>query len=430
MVQALAPMGVPYAEARTALQQYRSLLNLMTTANVIANDASSLDNALQQAVDAIAWHIGWPVCHVYLRSDRPADELAPSPIWHLATPERHERFRWTTEITRFRPGLGLVGYVQATGRPVWAADVTTDHRFIRRRDGDDLGVRAGILFPMLVGHDVVGVLECFSPRIIDPDPTLLEALANVGMTLGRVLERAHRPGGLHAIDGATQLQRVRHEAASALVSSIAHEINNPLYAARSAVELLKSDLTAAPPGVLAIVSDELARIAHVMGGLETFAPMQRLRSEPTDLRALLDGAIAESLLRTHTPRINVRLTITSLRPRPQFIGDRALLQQALGQIFANAADAMPDGGTLRIHALAEHDAIEIAIADTGAGLPPAAASRMFEPFFTTKPGRSGLGLTICAQIVAQHGGHITAETIERHGTTIRMKLPRTAPASE
>jgi signal transduction histidine kinase len=430
MGRSLAPNSVPYAKSRTALQQYRSLLSLLNSANEIANCASSLEDALQRVLDQIALHIGWPVCHVYLPAPSQLPELAPSSIWHLATPEQFARFRHVTEVTSFRPGLGLVGQVQATGQPLWAPDVTADQRFIRRHEGGDLGVRAGILFPILVDRNVVGVLECFSPHIIHPDPSLLEVLANVGVLLGRVFERT-RPwaDGSRPLDLAQviQLQRVRSSAAGALAASIAHEVNNPLYAARSAFELLKSEVSPSEERLSLIVSGELARIADVMGRLGTFAPLPDLRCESADLRQLIDGALAESLVRMRRPAIQVQFTVTSLCSHTQIVCDQALIQQALCHVFTNAADAMPDGGVLSVHALVAHDRIEIAISDSGPGLPAAVAPHIFEPFFTTKPGRSGLGLAICAQIVAQHGGQIAVETVEGQGTTLRLTVPCITP---
>lgn len=419
-----------YASARTPLQQQRSLLNLLSATAATANQATSTDDALQQALDQIAQHTGWPVSHVYLPTDTMQDELASSRIWHLDSPQRFDHFRRTTDVTRFRPGLGLVGQVQATARPIWAPDVTTDHRFIRRRDDLDLGVRAGVLFPILVGAEVAGVLECYTSDVVAPDPSLLEVLANVGVVLGRVVERARMRNKVEqhlTLAAAAQLQTARRDAAGELATTIAHEINNPLYAARNALELIRQDLSQAESPFIEILHDELARIADVTQRMRSFAPPSRGRLAPVDLYALLDGALAESKVALRRPPIRVQIAINSAGSLPQLRCDHLQIQQALGQVMANGADAMPEGGALSIHADVDYDRVVITISDTGAGIPPDAAPYIFEPFFTTRPGRSGLGLATSAQIIAQHGGSISAHTGEHGGAVFRMTLPFAPP---
>jgi two-component system NtrC family sensor kinase len=105
-------------------------------------------------------------------------------------------------------------------------------------------------------------------------------------------------------------------------------------------------------------------------------------------------------------------------------GDPQKLQQVFLNLFLNAADAMTEGGTLRVSMSESTDGVEILVADSGRGIPEAALSRIFEPFFSTKPAGqgSGLGLMVAQGIVQEHGGSIAASSREGHGTEFRIRL--------
>src|SRR5690606_32451131 len=121
-------------------------------------------------------------------------------------------------------------------------------------------------------------------------------------------------------------------------------------------------------------------------------------------------------------------------------GSAEELQQVLVNLMLNARDAMPDGGTLRVHARAvtfdtgqaaahqlpaRGDYVGLVVADTGIGMDEATLARIFEPFFTTKPPTqgTGLGLAMIHNIVRRHGGSIVAESVLGHGTVFRIWLP-------
>jgi PAS domain S-box-containing protein len=156
---------------------------------VVANEASSLREAIQAALDEVCAHTGWPVGHAYLRSEDSGGELVPTGIWHLDDPSRYQTFRRVTEATELRLGAGLPGRIAASGEPAWIVDVRTDPNFPRTRVAAELGVRGAFGFPLLASQRVVGVLEFFSEVSEEPDAALLELMAYVGTQLGRVAER-------------------------------------------------------------------------------------------------------------------------------------------------------------------------------------------------------------------------------------------------
>jgi len=107
------------------------------------------------------------------------------------------------------------------------------------------------------------------------------------------------------------------------------------------------------------------------------------------------------------------------------MADPVQLQQVFLNLFLNASDAMPNGGTLAVRTLydAPADSIRIDIKDTGTGIDPEILGRMFSPFLTTKSKGTGLGLAICKQMIEQHGGSIGAENHPAGGALFRIVLP-------
>ena len=117
-------------------------------------------------------------------------------------------------------------------------------------------------------------------------------------------------------------------------------------------------------------------------------------------------------------------------------GDADELKQALLNIARNGVEAMPDGGELRLEVtIVESDGIgtaaslEIAISDTGVGLPAASREKLFSPLYTTKQKGTGIGLALTKRIVEEHGGYITVEDVMTGGSRFRVVLPAGASAA-
>jgi signal transduction histidine kinase len=98
-------------------------------------------------------------------------------------------------------------------------------------------------------------------------------------------------------------------------------------------------------------------------------------------------------------------------------------RRALLNLIHNAMDAMPQGGSLTFHGQRETTRLQLAVRDTGSGIPTEHLPHIFEPLHTTKPGGTGLGLYIVREIVAAHGGRVTVQSRVGHGTTMTMTSP-------
>jgi len=180
-------MTSPDPIARNAAERPAALIQLLQVVAVAANEAATVDDALQTCVDAVCAHTGWPLGHAFLADGSGA--LAATGIWHADGPDRFPRFRAATGEARFAPGEGIAGRVLATGESMWVEDVAATHELVRAV-GREEGIRAVVAFPVRVGREVAGVMEFFCDRPLPRDPALLEVMENLGTQVGRVVERA------------------------------------------------------------------------------------------------------------------------------------------------------------------------------------------------------------------------------------------------
>src|SRR6185369_11740069 len=118
----------------------------------------------------------------------PAIELRCVEVWHLSSLPMPEFERITRQST-FAPGIGLPGRVWSSGQPAWIPDVTQDSNFPRAAVARKDGLRAGFCFPIGLSDEVLGVLECFSRQVREPDEDFLQMLENIGSQVGQFIER-------------------------------------------------------------------------------------------------------------------------------------------------------------------------------------------------------------------------------------------------
>lgn len=214
-----------------------------------------------------------------------------------------------------------------------------------------------------------------------------------------------------------------------LAASLAHNVNNALTGAIGHLELALRQT--APKGPLA--NNLLASLACAHRAAETVrrvvtfvcqAPRPQQR-ERLSLRAIAIKALG-ALRDESWPGLCVQLG----DDRPGWaLGDPALVSGAIEQVLVNAAEAMPEGGTVTVH-IEEHDGrAALIIRDTGPGLPDVVRDHLFEPFLTTKPsGHLGLGLVLCRDMVEAQGGEMTLVSASGVGTAVTLAFPAASRA--
>ncbi|WP_027132775.1 putative bifunctional diguanylate cyclase/phosphodiesterase [Geminicoccus roseus] len=175
-------------QVRRDLHEMRRRLLLLEAVTAKANQAASVEEALQFAVGAISRHTGCLLGNVYLRAIDGAPVLRPGPVWHAQDQEALAVFREATRRSEFASGDGLPGRVLESGTAVWIPDLALDPGF-RRTEAAEAGLRSGFAVPVLAGSTVQAVMEFFFGEPREPDFGLLAVVAQLGTQLGRVVER-------------------------------------------------------------------------------------------------------------------------------------------------------------------------------------------------------------------------------------------------
>lgn len=222
-----------------------------------------------------------------------------------------------------------------------------------------------------------------------------------------------------------------------LAAGVAHEINNPLAYLSANLKLMLLELdrlaTQIDPEKLEELrdmagdsSEGASRIAYIVDGLRTFSRQEIEELKPIDIPALLERSLAMAF---NEIRHRARL-VKDFQPIPHVDANESRLSQVFINLFLNAAQAIPEADRkdheIRVVTATNHlGQAVIEVHDTGAGIPDAIVERIFDPFFTTKPvdQGTGLGLSLCHNIISVLGGTITVETREHRGTTFRITLP-------
>jgi len=223
----------------------------------------------------------------------------------------------------------------------------------------------------------------------------------------------------------TQLQVSERLAAMGRVTAgVAHEVKNPLNSMRLWLENLRESLSHEQVDArqaVHVLDKEIDRLDTVVKRFLDFTRPVEVHLEETQLTELL-----EDVLRVAGPQLQrAHVQVAQLLPAdvPRVYVDRALLKQAVLNLVLNAAQAMENGGQLRLMLSRRGDMAEIAVGDTGCGIAPENRQKIFQLFFTTRPGGSGIGLASAFRIVQLHNGSIDFSSEPGRGTTFRIELP-------
>jgi len=219
-----------------------------------------------------------------------------------------------------------------------------------------------------------------------------------------------------------------------LAASVVHEINNPLSGILNYLRLMSRILGKGSLSenhkekfqrYLDLVENETHRCSQIVSGLLSFSRMSPPSFGQVQIDELLQRCI---LLSQHKLELsNIRLESNVQSNLPPVIGDFNQLQQCMINLFFNAIDAMPDGGTLELSSRydTDRDVMIVRVKDSGCGIPGEDLAHIFEPFYTTKKEGYGvgLGLSTVYGIMEQHHGSVNVESQSGAGTAIILELP-------
>jgi two-component system sensor kinase FixL len=304
------------------------------------------------------------------------------------------------------------------------------------------GLDGACLGLALTQFGLVGLLHWhgYDTNVFTEFQILMLVLTATGLTVGvTVNERQQADRHVREVEAllrskeAEAEQAARFNLVSSMASALAHEINQPITAARAlgraAQHLLRSD-NASHARVDDNLSTMIAQIDHAAGVVKRMREFLR-RGEPhvstINVRTLIDEALI--LVGTEAADIRITIDVDAAADLPSLHADRVQLQQVILNLVQNSIDAIDSSGRrdgrIRVAAslLQDPSRIEFAVSDNGAGIAPALAQRLFEPLTTSKPDGLGLGLSICATIVQSHHGRLWLQSGAPGATELRFWIP-------
>jgi two-component system NtrC family sensor kinase len=231
-----------------------------------------------------------------------------------------------------------------------------------------------------------------------------------------------------------ELRRAERLATIGRVSAqITHEIRNPLNAIGLNAELLEEELVAGAARKEAVqlvqaISREVDRLNGVAEDYLRFAKPPRQERARQDVSEILGSLLDFLAPELAAARIEVRRELAPSLPSVR--GDEGQLRAVFLNLLRNSREAMPGGGTVTVRTRGGDGAVEIAVRDTGGGIPPGDLPRIFDTFYSTKERGTGLGLAFAQQVVKEHGGTIRCESELGRGTAFTVRLPAESEAAE
>jgi len=239
-----------------------------------------------------------------------------------------------------------------------------------------------------------------------------------------------------------QMKRFDKMAAIGLLAAgMAHEIRNPLASLSGSIQMLKSELPLDPQQqkLMEIILRESERLNALITDFLLFAQPPQTNKRPWEIKKTIEETID---LLIHSPSFHegIRIHRPSTRENIQALIDPDQMKQVFWNLLMNAAQAMFNGGEIRIYLgkqngiswetglplpiqKKEKEWVKISITDSGNGIAAQEKEKIFEPFFTTKENGTGLGLSIVHKIIENHNGVIKVESELGKGSTFTIFLP-------
>jgi len=252
------------------------------------------------------------------------------------------------------------------------------------------------------------------------------------VTAVRLLLAGEPPGLVMVVDDVTALRRLEH-VRTEFVANVSHELRTPLTAIQGYLETLLGGALDEPEHArrfLEIAFRQTERLGRLLNDLTDLSNIElgkvSLRLAPTPLAAVVDSVLAIIAAKAREGGVTLAAAVP---PGLSVAADHDRLAQILINLVDNAVKYTPTGGAVTVRARPVGDHVEIAVSDTGVGIPRADLPRITERFYRVDRARSrelggtGLGLAIVKHLVLAHGGDLAIDSEEGQGTTVRVTLP-------
>ncbi|WAS90237.1 sensor histidine kinase [Nannocystis punicea] len=405
--------------------QKNALLAMISSITIAANEAQTEADVYRICMHKVCSASGWSLARL-----TPASGV--SSRWHVADRLAAE---FTGQLVDGEPTvLGLDAL--RSGKPVWAPDLRArlDAPWIERAAA--LGLRGGAALPVVVGGQVIAVVEFFGTAGEGTATALMLAMATIGAEIGRVLARLRADEAVaQARDAAEGASRTK----SAFLAGMSHELRTPLNAILGYADLVHEILDEQGEKDL---RDDIVRIRqageHLLGLINNILDLSKVEAgrmpvlcERFDLAALIRDTA--DLLKPLMDRRNNVACLDISAELADVETDPTLVRQILFNLISNASK-FTDAGTITIAASRPTDPsgapwFQLSVADTGVGMTEEQCAQLFEPYRQADPrlgrraGGTGLGLTLCRGLCTLLGGTIAVYSAPGRGSCFTVRLP-------
>ncbi len=409
-------------------EKSRKQVELLLEIAAIANQATSVDQAIQNTLRSICTKANLNVGHAYFTDKNNSNLLVSSHLWYFSQNEHFESFKEVSEKTSFKAGIGLPGRVLENRSAVWVDDVMLDSNFPRNKLAAEIGVHSAFAFPVFFDGKVVAVLEFFSRQVLIRDDLTLEILPQLASHLEQVYEREQTAFLLTAErDAANRAAQTK----SVFLANMSHEIRTPMNGIIGMSNLLLGSLSD-PLEVerLKIIQNCGESLLDLINDVLDFSKLEvdkvELEKAPFHLHSVSQEVV--NLLGTRASEKGLTLSYKSSFDVPTWIiGDAIRFRQILTNLVSNAIKFTENGSVSVVSKASRLSGqrwkVQFEVKDSGIGIADSVKHRLFLPFSqvdastTRRFGGSGLGLAICKGLCDKMDGQIWVESEVGQGST-------------
>jgi len=394
----------------------RQLTSLVDTAQLILSE-TNLDEILEQITNQTYRLMKSRLSSVFLLSEDGTELVLRA-------------CRGGSELYRGKPNLrtedSLLGSVVTRHKPVAVVDVVREKGYIQTDIARKEKLVSMLAVPLTFAEKAVGVLAVYTQqrhRFSNDEVKVLTTLGDlsaVAIEKGRLLARV--------VDMEEKLRASeRLSALGLLAAEIAHEIRNPLTVMQMLFHALVESMALDDKSQrdASLIAEKMRQMNRILDQVLSFARSSEPTKESVHARQLFDDVFLLTRHKLLQQGIDIRIHVPE--NLPLFDVDREQVEQVLLNLILNAAQAMPQGGALRLSASVEEfegeSFLVLAVRDNGAGMSQEQIDNLFAPFLTTKDSGTGIGLAIVKKIMENHQSKVQVESKLGQGTKFKLLFP-------